>query len=129
MGELIVITGDLAALKTTLCRRLQEAYQLKAIIKDDLKEMLYDNHPERDDDFIHTLSDVTFHEMVSMAKASPTPVLFEGNFKPHEIALIHQEFPRVLWFFVTASAKVRYARYLKREPSRHPAHKRYGTLS
>lgn len=129
MTDLIVITGDLAALKTTVCRMLQDTHDLPAIIKDDLKETLYEQAHTRDETYLRTLSDVTFETMVTQAKAQPSVTLFEGNFKPHEVDVIQTQFSRALWFFLTADAQVRYTRYLAREPQRHPAHRRYGTLS
>jgi cytidylate kinase len=126
----IVLTGDLASFKTTIARQLKADLGLPVLIKDDLKEVLFDAFESMTDTIHKQLSSVTLGLMKSIARTYQSKaVILEGNFKPHEVERLRRDFPNTLWFFVTAEEAIRYDRYLTREPSRHQAHKRYGLLS
>ena len=128
--KVILLTGDLASYKTTLAKRLKDELNIPALIKDDLKETLFGAFEHVNETTHAQLSSVTFELMMALAPTyQSNAILLEGNFKPHEVSALKTAFPNALWFFVTAQEAVRYERYLKREPSRHQAHQRYGTLS
>ncbi len=132
MYRCVVITGDLAALKTTITRRLQSDLRLPTLIKDDIKEALYDAFDVITDDLQAVLSSFTFDYMMALAKSTLTSssILFESNLKPDELSRLESAFgDQLLVIFCGGDVAVRYQRYLDRESSRHPAHKRYKTLS
>ena len=128
--NVILLTGDLASYKTTLAKRLRDELNIPALIKDDLKETLFGAFEHVNETTHAQLSSVTFELMMALAPTyQSNAILLEGNFKPYEVSALNTAFSNALWFFVTAQEAVRYERYLAREPSRHQAHQRYGTLS
>ena len=134
MSKLIIITGHLAALKTTIAKRLSNDLHLLSFIKDDIKEILGDHIGFQNREENLKLSKATFQlqkEYAKQALAKGQHVIVEGNFKVNENAqlkeLVHDD--QILSLFLTAKEDVLYERYLKRQTLRHQVHTSTGLMS
>jgi predicted kinase len=136
MKQIVIITGQLASLKTTIAKRL--AVDLKALLlcKDDLKEALANKIKTTSREANKALSQATFsimHHILEQSLLNDEPVVFEGNFKQDEYDLIlktlnHQDI-KVITLYLHGEMKLLYERYLKREASRHETHRSVGTMN
>jgi len=135
MSKLIIITGHLAALKTTITKQLSHDLEILSLIKDDIKEVLGDSIGFQNREENLKLSKATFQLQKFLAKQAldlGQSVIIEGNFKQHEqkelSELLNRNYP-ILTIFLTGEALVLYDRYSKRHSLRHPVHTSTGLLS
>lgn len=136
MKQVLIITGQLASLKTTIAKKL--ATDLKALLlcKDDLKEALAQSIKTTSREENKALSNATFHVMHEVLLKSlihDNPVILEGNFKENEYhtlitSLNHADIQSVT-LYLHGESEALYNRYLKREINRHETHRSMGTMN
>lgn len=136
MGKLIIVTGFLATLKTTISTRLGKDFQILCLNKDFLKEILsekigFNNRSEN-----LKLSEATFENIRYISSkmiALGHDVIIESNFKPHEMIELAHTFKDIkkdiLTLFLHSEPEIAYKRYLNRQSERHLAHLSTGTIS
>lgn len=136
MGKLILVCGHLAALKTTLSKRLGNDLDLVCLNKDDLKEILGDTIGFSNREENLKLSRATFELMKSFAQKMlerNQSVILESNFKAHEFQALAQisDLSRhhSLTLFLTGDPLILYERYVKRQGDRHHVHTSAGLIS
>lgn len=136
MKTLILITGPLAAYKSTLARTLARNHHVAAFTKDDFKEQLTEQLGAADRTVNLKLSVAAVRLLETAALSvlqSQNVVLVEANFKAEEIArfqaVCEAQDIQLVCVQMTGEPKTLYARYLKREATRHPAHRSAGTMS
>ncbi len=136
MAHLILISGQLAALKSTCARKLSKTLNIPCYIKDEIKEILGDTIGFQDRNENLKLSHATFEFMLHLAQTSlkiNQDIILESNFKDEELKSLQQrlnlEHHQVITLWMTGDAKVLYQRYVDRDPSRHPVHRSTGLLS
>lgn len=134
--QVIIITGQIAALKTTIAKQLAEDLSAYLLCKDEIKEHLSKT--------IHTsnraenlsLSKTTFslmHFMLTSLIKHMIPIIIEANFKEDEYDELVKTLKEnnisynTLYFFGTF--EVLYNRYLKRLDTINPIHKSMGIIS
>jgi len=135
MKQTVIVTGHLAALKTTVSKRLAADLNAVCLNKDDLKEVLGDTIGFANREENLKLSAATFSLMRKLMpdilKADDLVVL-ESNFRRAEYEAVRRDAAdagiRVLTIFMTGDPDVLYARYLARQESRHSVHKSTGTI-
>ena len=130
MNNLIIITGDLAAGKSTLAASLSEELRIPFVTKDALKEIACDaiGYANREENrhlsIAATGSMIYFFEQ--MAKVNQDMIL-EANFREDEIARIKQiadeNSYRVALIVLTGDTNLLYQRFLDRLSNRHIAHR------
>jgi predicted acetyltransferase/predicted kinase len=135
MKTLISFGGQLAALKTTVSKRISADLGVPVFNKDDIKEVLGDHIGFSNREENLKLSDATMSLMLYMAKSTlsvHTCVILESNFKKHEILkiekLVKENGWNTLFIFMTANEKTLYQRYKDRNPNRHIVHKSTGDI-
>jgi 2-phosphoglycerate kinase len=132
MRKLLIIAGNLAALKTTISKELAERLNIPCINKDDIKELLVDTIDYKTREENLKLSQATFqlikYFIDSCGKAGKD-LIVESNFKPHEIKElldhISIDLYNVKMIFLTGNPDSLYERYL----TRHRAHTSTGLIS
>ena len=136
MAKLIIITGFLATMKTTISSRLSNDLKWICLNKDTLKEVLGDTigYSNREENL--KLSKATFQIMKMMMEKllqAGIDVIIESNFKQPELLELQETLPisrdDVLTIFVEGNPRVIYERYKNRQPSRHPVHKSIELMS
>lgn len=136
MAKLILITGQLAALKSTVARQLEKTLNIPCYIKDEIKEILGDaiGFSNREENL--KLSLATFRIMIHLADhalSHDQDIILESNFKKEELDLMKTELNlaghEVISIFMTGDPNVLYERYVKRNDQRHPVHQSTGVLS
>ncbi len=135
MKTLILFGGQLAALKTTVSKRISADLGVPVFNKDDIKEVLGDHIGFSNREENLKLSDATFSLMLYMAKSTlntQPSVMLESNFKKHEFqqveTLSKKNGWQMLFIFMTADLKTLYQRYKDRNPNRHNVHKSTGDI-
>jgi len=135
MKTLIIFGGQLAALKTTVSKRISSDLGIPVFNKDDIKEVLGDHIGFSNREENLKLSDATFNLMLYMTKStlSTQPsVILESNFKKHEYQIVatlaKENGWQSLFIFMTADPKTLYQRYKDRNPNRHKVHKSTGDI-
>lgn len=130
MRKLIIITGDLAAGKSTLASALSERLSIPFITKDSLKEIACDiiGYQTREENRL--LSKCATRDMVYFFKQSAlvgADLILEANFRAEELREINEivdEYDyRVALIMMTGDIPLLYQRFLDRLPSRHIAHR------
>lgn len=136
MGKMIIVTGYLAALKTTVSQRLSNTLHLVCFNKDTIKEILGESIGFRNREENLKLSRATFLLMRAFAeKMLETDQCFilESNFKAFELAELRSiaklDQHHVLTLFLKGDPDVLYERFVHRQPNRHPVHTSAGHLS
>lgn len=136
MKKLVLVMGHLAALKSTVAKQLSKDLDLICLNKDDMKEVLADTigFADRKQNLLlsKAVSSLFIHLMERILTHHEGLIL-ESNFKPEEISSL-LETARKLNFdvyalFMTGDPQVLYQRYVKRQPSRHPAHTSAGLMT
>jgi predicted kinase len=134
--SLIIVTGFLATLKSTLSLQLGQALHIPVLNKDTIKEVLGDTIGFRNREENLKLSDATFHIMKHVAEKeilAGKDIIIEANFKKHELETLKQneifKDNHVITLFLHGEVHVLYERYLKRDHNRHPVHQSTGLLS
>jgi len=136
MKQVLLISGSLAALKSTLAKRLSTDLNVVCMNKDDMKEVLGDTIGFNNREENLKLSKATFHMivklMLDLLKVHDL-VILESNFKAHEIKYLNEivslHHIRQSVVFLTGEVDVLYDRYVKRQPERHHVHTSTGLMS
>lgn len=131
MKKLLLITGDIAAGKTTFSRILSERYHAAVFQKDTVKEVLSDCIGFRDREENKRLSNAAVEIMChvfSQTARTGQDLILEANFHEGELKKLHsvagENQYEVLTLVLRGDADVLYDRYVHRmyEENRHPAH-------
>lgn len=136
MKQVLLVSGHLAALKSTISKRLSVDLGAIVLNKDDMKEVLGDTIGFSNREENLKLSRATFKMMVKMMvdilKINDL-VILESNFKPEELKQLSEVAEskniRQTMIFLTGEAKILYDRYVKRQPERHFVHTSTGLIS
>ncbi len=136
MKTLICITGPLAAYKSSCALFLAKDLKLPAFMKDTFKETLCETLGARDraENLRLSKTAVLLLETAAFSTLEAQDVaLIEANFKQEELDHLVQACKarniHLLCLYLGGSPEVLYARYLKRETSRHVAHRSAGTMT
>lgn len=129
MRNLIIISGDLAAGKSTLAASLSEELNIAFLTKDSLKEIACDAVGYQTREENRRLSISATNSMIyffkQVAKVNQDLIL-EANFRSDEIIKIkeiaNQNDYHVLLLQLTGDINLLYQRFLDRLATRHPAH-------
>lgn len=130
MKKLILVSGDLAAGKSTYSHVLGEKFSLPVFNKDSVKEILGDDIGFADRTENRRLSvaavDLMIHIFTALAKVGSNAVL-EANFRTGEITRIaeiaEQYGYEQLFLYFQADVDVIYERFMARKQAgRHPVH-------
>lgn len=131
MQKLLLLTGDIAAGKTTFSNQLAQRYRCAVFQKDTVKELLSDRigFETRQQNKALSLAavDMLCH---AFSRVAPTgrDLILEANFHEDELLRLHaiarESQYAVLTLVLRGDVEVLYRRYLHRmnEESRHPAH-------
>lgn len=135
MSKIIIVTGHLAALKSTLSHQLSNDLCINVINKDTIKEILGDSIGFKNREENLKLSHATFEMMKYMLKKSMDSnqhLIIESNFKKHELIelenMVKLSKSECLTLFLTGDPKILYQRYILRQPQRHPVHVSTGLM-
>jgi predicted kinase len=135
-GRLIIVTGFLATLKSTISKRLGQDLNILTLNKDDIKEILGETIGFKTREENLKLSDATFKLMMSIAEKNLLlgyDVIIEANFKKHELdELMKSEIIKnscVITLYLTGDKDILYERYIKRDISRHHVHQSTGLMT
>lgn len=130
MQRLIVITGDLAAGKSTLAMALSTRYQIPFITKDALKEIACDiigyssREENRELSIVATGDMIYFFKQCALANQD---LILEANFRTEELnelkSIAEQYHYKVVLLVLTGDIPLLYQRFLDRLPGRHIAHR------
>lgn len=131
MNKLILITGDLAAGKSTYSKILSERYHINVLNKDTIKEVLCDTVGFADREQNRKLSIAATRLMTFMfsefARFGQDYIL-EANFHAAELERLAQEAENkgyeVLTLLFRGNIEILHERYMKRitDENRHPGH-------
>ncbi len=131
MKKLLLITGDIAAGKTTFSKILSERYGAAVFQKDTIKEILGDYIGFHDREENKVLSNTTIGIMChifSQIAIAGNDAILEANFHESELERLHaianENKYDVLTLVLRGNADVLYNRYIHRmnEENRHPVH-------
>lgn len=131
MKKLLLITGDIAAGKTTFSKILSERYCAAVFQKDTIKEILGDYIGFHNREENKVLSKATIGIMChifSQIAITGNDVILEANFHESELEKLHaianENKYDVLTLVLRGNADVLYNRYIHRmkEENRHPVH-------
>ncbi|MBP3655604.1 MAG: AAA family ATPase [Clostridia bacterium] len=131
MRRLLLITGDIAAGKTTFSRILAARCHAPVFQKDTIKEILGDRigfaNREENRRLSSAAMQIMRHIFSSLA-AADVPLILEANFHTEELNVLHtlaaEHGYDVLTLVLRGEPEVLYGRYLYRmnEENRHPVH-------
>lgn len=131
MKKLLLITGDIAAGKSTFSNILSKRYHAAVFQKDSIKEVLGDTigfqNREENKKLSNATMGIMFH-IFSQMTAAGGDLILEADFHEHELEKLHfianQNQYEVLTIVLRANPEVLYQRYLHRmnEEDRHPVH-------
>ncbi|NLB48841.1 MAG: hypothetical protein GX813_03280 [Erysipelotrichia bacterium] len=129
MQRLIIITGDLAAGKSTLAAALSEKLHIPFITKDRLKEIACDIigfHSRLENRLLSENAVSSMIYFFEQAAKVGQDLIMEANFRSVELlqlkTLADENFYRVVLVVLTGEVNLLYQRYIDRLPSRHIAH-------
>lgn len=130
MRNLIIISGDLAAGKSTLANSLSMELNIPYITKDNLKEIAcdvigYSNREEnRNLSITATESMIYFFKQIAMVGGD---LIIEANFRNDEmqkiVKITEEKGYNVVLIVLFGDVNLLYQRFLDRLPDRHIAHK------
>jgi RNase adaptor protein for sRNA GlmZ degradation len=134
--QVIIITGQIAALKTTIARKLEKDLQAYLLCKDDIKEELAKNINTSNREENAVLSKVTVSMMqfflLSMCKHI-NRIIIEANFKRGEynnlIERLKASNISYITFYFHGSFQSLYNRYLRRLETINPIHRSMGLIN
>jgi hypothetical protein len=136
MSKLLLVTGGLATLKTTLSKRLSKDLGILCLNKDDIKAVLVDHIGFSTREENKKLSVATVQTMIEVAQKANLAgqnIIIEANFKSSELkdilnksGFIEQD---IITIFLYGDSKILYDRYVQRQATRHIAHTSTGLLS
>ena len=130
MNNLILITGDLAAGKSTLAHSLSKELRILCLIKDTLKEIACDaiGYETREEN--RALSIAAVNSMIYVFNQTAEvggDLILEANFRKEEISAIKdiadQYNYHVVLIKLTGDINLLYQRFLDRLSNRHIAHR------
>lgn len=131
MKKLLLITGDIAAGKSTFSKILSARYRVAAFQKDSVKEILGDAIGFRDREENLKLSDATmgiFYHLFCGLAVTGSNIILEANFHEAELQKLHaiaeENHYAVCTLVLRGEPDVLYQRYMNRmnNESRHPVH-------
>lgn len=135
-SRIIIVTGFLATLKSTISKKLGSDLNILTLNKDSLKEILGDTIGFNTREENLKLSDATFKLMKTIAEnnlALGHDVILEANFKKHELEDLKKSKTisnaHVITLFLTGDKEMLYSRYVKRDQSRHQVHQSTGLMT
>ena len=143
-SHIVIITGYLAAGKSTFARRLSEAINIPCIVKDTFKSALCANIDVDSREESSRFSAVTFDAMVYIAERlieKGCPIIIEGNFVPHGVkktdeagvikALIDKYNCQSLTYKFIGDTQILQKRYIERDklPERGKVNSMLGEIS
>lgn len=132
MNKIILISGDLAAGKSTLAKKLSEKYSIACFNKDDIKEILGDNFGFKNREENLKLSICTFDIFKYITKkmiSSEKDLILESNFRNYEFEYLEnlclENNYQVFIVFLNCDIKILHQRFLYRitNENRHIVHK------
>ena len=128
----IIITGPPGAGKTTHARGISEVLSLPLLVKDDIKDVVFDGLGWSDREWSKKVGGTSFEVMYRLLEvqlASHVSVVVETAFVPHidgpRLLKIQKEFPfNPIQIVVNADFEVLFRRFSERAASsdRHPGH-------
>lgn len=131
MRKLLLITGDIAAGKSTFSRILSERYHTAAFQKDTIKEILSDfvefRNRRENKMLSYAAVEMMCHIFTGITQAGEA-VILEANFHEDELEKLHsiadEKQYDVLTLVLRGDADILYHRYVHRmnEENRHPVH-------
>ena len=131
MKKLLLITGDIAAGKSTFSKILSERYCAAAFQKDTIKEILGDHigfHNREENKILSNAAIEIMCHIFSQIAVTGNNVILEANFHENELknlhSIAHERQYDVLTLVLRGNADVLYNRYIHRmnEENRHPVH-------
>lgn len=131
MKKLLLLTGDIAAGKSTFSKILAERYHTAAFQKDSIKEILGDEIGFRDREENRKLSNATIgimYHLFSGLAVTGDDLILEANFHEAELQKLHglaeENGYDVCTLVLRADADILYQRYCNRmnHENRHPVH-------
>ena len=131
MKKLLLITGDIAAGKSTFSNILSERYHAAVFQKDSIKEVLGDAIGFRDREENLKLSNATMgilYHVFSKLSVTGNNVILESNFHEAELQQLHEiageNQYEVCTLVLRGDTDVLYQRYMNRmnNENRHPVH-------
>jgi predicted kinase len=136
MGKIIIVTGHLAALKTTISQRLGRDLSIICLNKDLIKEILGDTIGFTNREENLKLSRATFMLMKTYAEKMleiDQNIILESNFKDFELTelrkMLGMNKHACLTLFLTGNDQTLFDRYVLRQASRHPVHTSAGLMT
>ena len=130
MRKIIIITGDLAAGKSTLAASLSEQLRIPYLTKDSLKEIACDiiGYSSREEN--RSLSIVATNDMIYFFKQCAlvgNDLILEANFRHNELleleSLADKYDYQVVLIVLTGDIPLLYQRFIDRLATRHIAHR------
>ena len=129
MKKVVLITGDLAAGKSTLADNLSKTLNFTCIKKDCVKEIICDSvgFSTREENKRISVAAVNsmIHFLEQILKVGGE-IILEANFRLHEINriqdIVKQYSGSLFIIYLTGEPKVLYERFLARVSNRHRAH-------
>lgn len=132
MKEIILITGDLAAGKSTFSKLIADRYKVTCYNKDDIKEILGDNFGFKNREENLKLSVCTFDifkYIIQKNMKVNESLIIESNFRQHELDYIKQKAQesdyKIITIVIRADIMILHKRFINRieNENRHPVHK------
>jgi predicted kinase len=132
----IIITGPLASLKTTIAYRLAKDLDGVCLSKDDVKEAMALDITPVNGDQNQAMSRAAINVMVTLVKHNQhlsKVMIVEANLKYEEYMTfteyLHNHAVPYKMVYLYAELKTMYKRYVDREPHRHPIHKAHDLMT
>ena len=134
--NVIIITGQIAALKTTLAKSLAEDLSAVALCKDDVKEILSEvitaKTRKENQDLSKAAVLLMEHQLLKII-SFVSQIIIEANFKEAEydrlIQTLNEKNITHQTFYLYGTFDVLYERYLKRFDGLHETHKSMGKIA
>lgn len=132
MKKIILLTGDLAAGKSTFSRLLADRYKIPCYNKDDIKEILGDNFGFKNREENLKLSMCTFDIFKYIIEKNMivcSDLIIESNFRQNELDYIKTKSEingyKIITIIIRADTKILHTRFMNRinNENRHPVHK------
>jgi deoxyadenosine/deoxycytidine kinase len=124
---IIIITGDLAAGKTSYGKKISEILSIPFYSKDEIKEVLYDSYNNDNIDYeskkkIGANSYSVFYYIIEQQMKVGLPIITESNFSKESIPFIENLLNKYNYKSITlrftGDLKVLHERFIKREYSK-----------
>lgn len=129
MKKVVLITGDLAAGKSTLADNLSTTLNFTCIKKDCVKEIICDSVGFSTREENKRISVAAVNSMIHFLEQTLKiggELILEANFRLQEILriqdIVNQYNGELFIIYLTGDPKILYERFLSRVPTRHRAH-------